>query len=196
MTRFREKLSAILPEDGRPFVCDGSPYDCKIFVVGHNPATEIGFWPYWDDCTGFDKDTWFEDYTNVRRRQGEPPVSRTRRKLDKLTELVAPVKVLETNVYPKASKQANKLRAEDRVTRVLDFLITEINPEVIITHGKHAATHFDRKMQKNIDDLEIEAGSINGNSGKFVSVRHASRFWSDPKLEKLGHVVCQAVNLG
>lgn len=197
MKRFRENLSAILPQDWRPFVCNGSPYDCKVFVVGHNPATKMeeGFWEYWCDCTGFDKDSWFDAYRKARRRHEEHfEVSPTRLNLNKLSRLVDPVEVLETNVYSKVSKQANELRAEDRVTRVLEFLLREINPELIITHGKCAATHFNRRMQ-SFDELEIEKGSINGNGCKFVSVRHASRFWSGPKLEKLSRVVCQALNV-
>lgn len=194
MRRFREALSAILPEDWRPFVCQGSPYDKEVFVVGHNPATKMenGFWMYWDDCTGFDKATWFEDYKNERRRQRKHhDVSPTRRNLNKLTGLVDPVEFLETNVYSKPTSHAKELRYSERVTKVLDFLIEEISPSLIITHGKRAATHFNRKMQK-FDDIEI--GSINGNSYKYVSVLHAI-YWSDRGLEKLSNLVCQAQNV-
>ena len=195
MTRFREKLSAILPKDWRPFVCHGSPYDKTVCVVGHNPATKMenGFWRYWDDCTGFDKDAWFKAYKNERRRQKKRPVSATRRNLNKLNELVDPVDILETNVYSKASSHANELRADERVTKVLDFLLAEINPKLIVTHGKRAATHFSRKMRK-FDDLDIEIGSTNGNSHKFVSVPHAI-YWSDRGLEEISNLVCQAHNV-
>ena len=27
--------------DPRPFVCDGNPLDCNIFIVGINPATKM-----------------------------------------------------------------------------------------------------------------------------------------------------------
>ena len=63
LASFRKNLSAILPEKGRPFVCQGSPYNCKIFIVGINPATTMeGFWGYWSDCAGYDKDSFFEGY--------------------------------------------------------------------------------------------------------------------------------------
>ena len=196
MTRFRKKLNEILPKDGRPFVCDGSPCDKKVFVVGHKPANEMenGFWPYWDDCKGFDKDRWFEDYKETCNK-----VSPTRHKLNKLTELAVPVKVLETNVYPKAS--------EERDTRVLDFLVQEIEPELVITHGKHAFKHFKRKRGfdnleiRKFDNFEIVTCYINGKPCKFVSVPHAQNRsglsndkWSDSNLEKLAKLVHQALN--
>jgi hypothetical protein len=49
--RFESALRAVLPEmaGDRSFVCDGSPLDCTVFIVGCNPATDTRteFWHYW-----------------------------------------------------------------------------------------------------------------------------------------------------
>src|SRR5688572_31077171 len=39
----------------RPFVCDGSPLKCKIFIVGTNSArlVEHPFFDFWDPLYGF-----------------------------------------------------------------------------------------------------------------------------------------------
>lgn len=56
---FQKELEALIgkPTDLRPFVCDGSPLACKVFVVGLNPASEMdgNFWDYWDSSRGSDK---------------------------------------------------------------------------------------------------------------------------------------------
>ena len=55
---FREQLSALMVDrTERPFVCDGSPLQAQVFVVGLNPATTLreDFWSFWDDSAGFDR---------------------------------------------------------------------------------------------------------------------------------------------
>ncbi len=119
---FRRRLSAILPENCRPFVCQGSPYDCKIFVVGLNPATamENVFWQYWNNSTGFDKDSWFEAYKIERKSRPLKPgkksrrdVGTTRRNLNKLADLIGTDEILETNIYSKPTEHYTELRAEE-----------------------------------------------------------------------------------
>ncbi len=42
LTEFGSELEALIerPTALRPFVCDGSPLSCTVFIVGYNPATE------------------------------------------------------------------------------------------------------------------------------------------------------------
>jgi len=49
-----------LPEhhEARPFLCEGSPIGCKIFLIGLNPSTPISFWPYWSVEYGCKKKEW------------------------------------------------------------------------------------------------------------------------------------------
>ena len=57
LRHFRESLERYMPrEDMRPFTCSDNPYDCRIFLVGTNPATPLGkplFYTYWSDSKGF-----------------------------------------------------------------------------------------------------------------------------------------------
>ena len=56
-----EKLKSY--PDPRPFVCDGNPLECNIFIVGINPATEmeVKFEEFWNK-EGFNKQKWLEAY--------------------------------------------------------------------------------------------------------------------------------------
>ena len=199
---FRRKLSAILPENCRPFVCQGSPYDCKIFVVGLNPATamESGFWRYWSDCTGFDKDFWFEAYKNERKSRPLRPgkkrrlsVGTTRRNLNKLADLVGAYGILETNIYSVPTENYTDLQAEERATEVFHFLLTEIKPKLIITHGTDSAGYLAREVQE-FGSFAIDTVAINGNSHQIISVPHLSRGWSSQKLEEFAEVIRQYPN--
>ena len=72
----REKLQALMAADKdgnlRPFVCEGNPYDCKIFLVGLNPVTAIdNYWGYWDDSYGFRKELWLKAYMQQKAEQGK-----------------------------------------------------------------------------------------------------------------------------
>ena len=194
---FRRKLSAILPENCRPFVCQGSPYDCKIFVVGLNPATamENGFWRYWSDCKGFDKVSWFESYKNERKSRPPRPgkkrrlsVGTTRRNLNKLADLVGAYGILETNTYSVPTEHYTDLQVEEKVTEVFHFLLTEIKPTLIITHGKDSADYFSREVQE-FGDFAIETVAIQGNCHEIISVPHFSRGWSSQKLEEFADFI-------
>jgi hypothetical protein len=77
LNRFEEGLAALIGQPGqstdlRPFVCDGSPLDCEVFIVGFNPATpmSLGFWEFWRRGRGFDKVSWLDAY--IKDRQTRP----------------------------------------------------------------------------------------------------------------------------
>jgi hypothetical protein len=67
---FKEQLEGLMQTDSslRPFVCDGFPMECKIFIVGINPATkmETSFGDYYGE-TGFNKSKWLKDYNKSSR---------------------------------------------------------------------------------------------------------------------------------
>ena len=126
------------PTPLRPFVCDGSPLECEIFLVGIEPATELkkGFWDFWKTGYGFDREAWFATYLQERRDTGKRPVSPTRRNMDHFLAGAEGAKVLETNVFagprPRYRKDGSEVRAPFR------FLLEAIQPKVIFVHGKPA----------------------------------------------------------
>ena len=181
LQEFSSKLEALIgrPSTLRPFVCEGSPLECSIMIVGANAATEMteDFWEYWDRTTGFNKSRWFNAYVEQRRtaplkpgKTRRPDVSPTRRVLGAIQEGAAPATILETNVYSRPSADLANLVSQDRQTAVFDFLLTSVRPSTIVAHGKDAAHHL-RAAHPNL---------------AFRQTSHFSRGWSDEAARKLG----------
>jgi hypothetical protein len=126
-------------KDPRPFVCNGSPLDCKVFVVGFNAATEMRepFWKFWRTGCGFEKDRWLKVCENNRKRQGRRTrLSPTRYRLDLIGKEVSAV--LETNLYWVPSRRARDLQRGQRNIEPFCWLLKAISPHLVIVHGKKA----------------------------------------------------------
>ncbi|KQZ56274.1 hypothetical protein ASD54_25365 [Rhizobium sp. Root149] len=132
-TRLRELLDD--PTSLRPFVCEGSPLECEIFLVGIEPATPLrkGFWDFWKPGYGFDRETWLVTYLQERRDAGKQNASPTRRNMDHFIAGTDGCKVLETNVFagarPRYRRDGSEVRAPFR------FLLEAVQPKVIFVHG-------------------------------------------------------------
>jgi len=183
---FADELKALVGEDSRqrPFVCDGSPLDCEVFIVGFNPAStmDAGFWQFWRSGYGFDKAAWFEAYR--QERQAKPlaagktrraAVSRTRRILELVIDAAAPVRCLETNLYSLPSKSARDLTEADRDCAVFDFLLARIKPRLIVAHGKDAQAY-----------LQAKAPATRVIGVRHFSARGKDRPWTNEEAGLLG----------
>lgn len=64
-----------MPTDLRPFIYEGSPLECEVFIVGLNPSSEmnIDFWEFWSTGYGFQKSRRFEKYKESRRERPIKP---------------------------------------------------------------------------------------------------------------------------
>ena len=181
LQEFEDCLRALIgsPTDLRPFVCDGSPLKCEVFVVGFNPATMLSadFWQFWKGDYGFIKPAWFKAYCEERctrplkaGKKRRNPISNTRRVIEWILEAASPVRCLETNLYAAPTEQATDLVSQQRITAPFDFLVASIGPRVIITHGNDAAKYI---RSKNV-------------SAQIISVSHFSRGWSQERARDLG----------
>ena len=136
---FAQGLAAIIgrPSAFRPFVCDGSPLDCPVFIVGYNPATRMegDWWQFWDDETGFRRDVWAAAYAAHR-----PKPSKTRARIDAIRQDLAGVKVLEATIDARPS--ARKAEYPRPVTHPFDYLLQQCRPTVVIAHGRDAVAHL------------------------------------------------------
>jgi hypothetical protein len=185
---FEEELVALIgrPTFLRPFVCEGSPLDCKVFILGFNPATELSvdFWHFWHPGVGFDKAGWYANYLEermlrplesgkIRRNR----VSTTRRVIEWIIEEVRPLKCLETNIHSVPTTKASGLTAACRSTDPFDYLVRRINPRLIIAHGDKAQEH------------------IAGHPGQalVINVKHFSRAWSKAQARDLGQQIMDAL---
>jgi hypothetical protein len=147
LDEFERKLVDLIgrPTNLRPFVCDGSPLDCQIFLVGFNPATqmEADFWQFWR--VGYNKAAWFQQYLAERAAKPLKPgkkfrhaISPTRRNIEAFVKGAEPAKVLETNIYAAASDDMKGLNPASRGIAPFRFLLETIRPKVIVVHGKPA----------------------------------------------------------
>ncbi|NHT75308.1 hypothetical protein G8E10_06025 [Rhizobiaceae bacterium CRRU44] len=163
----------------RPFVCSGSPFEASIFLVGYNPATEMGkdFWSFWSETRGFDKEAWIEEY--IRERQTKPlkpgksfrpTISPTRRNIEGFIKAAFPAAVLETNIFAVASETKPELALTNRDTTPFRYLVRTIRPKVIVAHGKDAC--------EVVSQLETGA--------HVIAVKHLSRGWSKEAIARLG----------
>jgi hypothetical protein len=156
LVQFEKELAKLVPKSAnlRPFVCEGSPLDCEVFIVGINSATPMSedFWEYWRQERGFDKDTWFDDYKNKRKNEGKDEISPTRRILECVLESAKPIKCLETNVYPTPTPRASELGTQQRTANVFNFLLATIKPKLIVAYAAEVVRHI-RGMLDSIEQV-------------------------------------------
>ena len=125
-------------EQLRPFVCDGSPLDCSVFIVGSNRAARLAseFWTYWDDSRGVDKARFLSEYGDYRRSRGKPEIAHSRNALEVLVKSCAPLHCLETNVFGVATDTRDEmLAAPTQGISILPYLVETIKPRWIVAHG-------------------------------------------------------------
>lgn len=150
MSNFRSKLGQLLPSpNSRPFLCDGSPLDCRIFIVGTNSAREVEkpFWSFWSDPRGFNK----AEYLRELERLPRGP-TRTRRNIEIVACAAGPEITLDTNIYLQPTPTQGQLRKEDQTTDVIEFLLEAIRPEVVLAHGRKAKKFFAKNCPDFVDD--------------------------------------------
>ena len=189
----REKLKHY--DKPRPFICDGNPLDCKVFIVGINAATEMenNFWSFWDEGYGFKNDEWFETYILERRTKPLKPnrtrrnkISNTRQRIEWITTALSPIKTLETNLFVKATTTARELTKEDRDSSIFEFLVDVIKPEIIFLHGSVVLKHFKKLYKIDIEKDKIKSVEIRGVKTKVSATMHLAIGWSKQKSIELG----------
>lgn len=182
--KFEERLADIIgrPTRLRPFVCEGSPLACRVFIVGLNPASPMksGFWDFWKADVGFDKAAWMEAYTAERASRPLKPgksrrnkISRSRAIIEHILSELGLTRCLETNIYAAATEEFSELPAHLRDTNAFDFLLEAIRPDVIIVHGIPAVEHIQRKAPQVT----------------VLNVPHLSRGWRNEEARALGRKV-------
>jgi hypothetical protein len=179
LDQFEEKLAALIgrPTALRPFVCEGSPLDCKIFLVGFNPATALttDFWSFWRPGYGFDRKAWLDSYIASRLipkpgRTRQTAVSPTRVRIEAFVRGAGNRKVLETNIFSADSADMKTLEPARREIAPFEFLLRTIEPKVVVAHGKDA----------------VAAMSNFKGPWRVIGARHFSRFETKDSAYRLG----------
>ncbi|WP_167620213.1 hypothetical protein [Paracoccus ravus] len=152
--------------------------ECEVFLVGYNPATDIGadFWSFWTD-RGYDKKAWQLAYERHRASRPLKPgrtrrqtVSATRRMIQRVVD-ASGLPVLETNIFSTASDDVAS--SHDDNLRPFQFLLRTIQPRLIVAHG---------------DDAQGALRSID-HTGEVWTERHFSRGFSYERADELGQKI-------
>ena len=179
---FDQGLRAVAAlEDSRPFLCEGSPLDCKVFLVGLNPRTQTPFEPYWDVSYGCHKTLWLEEYM---RREGRP--GPTRRRINILVDALAPVRCLETNLHAAWSARLADLPRERRSTAVFDFLLEAIKPRLLFVHGGEAVSYVERRAGCSVPLNQFQRIRLAGRETYVYGRHHLSYQLSNAECRNIG----------
>jgi hypothetical protein len=171
-----------------PFVCEGLPFECPIFLVGINPATDVPLWPHWSVDSGVDKASWLHAY---RQKYGR--FRPTRLRIERLAAAIAPVRALETNVFHHHSKRWRELPKEQRVTDVFDFLVATIRPRILFVHGKAAIEHLQKQTKTFFDPANFVRVTYKRTTLDVLSGRHLSN-WSFAQVDEVANKLREQVH--
>lgn len=194
LREFRSQLQKIeksLP--GRtswPFVCDGSPLTCRIFIVGTNPARQVErqFWDFFrNDSRGFRKEEFIQELEKL-----DGGLTRTRKYIEIVVDAAGRRDTLETNIYSYATRRASELTEEQKRTDIFKYLMRKIKPEIVLAHGGPAKNFFsecgitlveDRLRQVEWDGLRIN----------LLPRKHLSYHTSYEEARKIGRKLARAL---
>lgn len=142
LREFKDGLKPYLANPyARPFVCTGSPLDCRSFIVGLNAATRLcTFCSYWLDEKGFNREKFEVDYDRVRQRMGKQKSKGNRPVIKAIGEKIGPC--LETNLYATPTRQATELTAADRKAPIIEYLFRAIQPKLVFVHSNEPIRFF------------------------------------------------------
>ena len=176
---FRERLQNLMPDDYmRPFTCSGNPYDCRIFIVGANPATVLKpfFDTYWSDTTGVLRDKFDDDYLAKRSKQGVRP------NIEKFVHGASPIPCLETNIYATPSKHEVDLPEAKKDTTIFEFLLREIQPDAIFLFAKASIEYFEVRFNCKLYGDRFVTVDVFGHKTHLLRLRprknnHYDVFW-------------------
>ena len=186
---FERQLLEVIdrPASVRPFVCDGSPLDCRIFIVGANPATEMAgdFWDFWESGYGFRKEAWSEAYAAQRLARGKRALSNTRRVLDRIAASTSAA-CLETNVFATPTELTAHLPSSARRTDPLDFLLDAVQPAAVVAHGEEARRHLEARFGARIPMGALAEADAPWGAVLVRGERHFARGYGYTEAESLG----------
>lgn len=187
LAEWGEQLERIVPEPPSwLFTCEGSPFDCRLLLVGTNPARNTGkpFWRnYWSKETGQKQGALLTDLAMFPRHRGTgAPLgwTKTRAKIEGFRGLVR-TKIFEANVYKRNTERANDLQITDqREEEMFRFILKTIEPTLLVAHGDDAFGFFSGMC----DTLIKKSGAIqqfywDTVRSKFVYCRHFAMVRND-----------------
>jgi hypothetical protein len=194
LSEFRSKLEPRLPNPySRPFVCDGSPLECRLFIVGINSARDSKkpFWSYWCESYGFKKAELIRDLEQL-----SGGLTRTRKNIEKIADAAGRKITLDTNLYLPPTARAAQLRREDRISDVFEFLLRKIRPQVVFAHGNPAVKFFRKRCPSLVEDwVTPQAVTFDDLQFKLLCSRHLCLV-GDQYAKNIGRTLAKTMQFG
>ena len=150
LREFRSELGKLLPSPSSwPFICEGSPLECRIFIVGTNWVKEVekSFWNFWSNSGGLNRNKLIRE---LERLPGG--LTTTRKNIEIVARAAGPTITLDTNIWLKRTLTVADLPKEDKNTDVIDYLLKTIRPKVVLAHGVPAKRFFRRHCRDFVED--------------------------------------------
>jgi hypothetical protein len=151
------------------------------------------FWEFWSTKYGMDKERFLETYRKERAEKPLRPgkkyrqaMSATRMRIEWIVQAAKPVRCLETNLYVKATPEAKDLGRDDMDSSIFEFLLEEIKPRVVLSHGVNARRRLEELSCCPIEEGKFVPVNLNGVETQVVAVSHLSRGWSKERAKGLG----------
>ncbi len=177
-----QALGKMVPQIGaRPFVCDGSPLNASVFLVGLNPSTTTSFWDYWDAKKGLRRQEWLDAY---QRKEGK--LRRTRKYLEVLYNELGDVRSIEANLYSQCSDRLSDLAQTHQDTEVFEYLLQALQPRLVFAYGNRVVKHLERLTSKELPKNKFTRVSLYTNPTTIFAHRHLSYQLSKDDCHRLG----------
>ena len=90
------------------------------------------------------------------------------------------------NIYSKATTEAKELKKEDMDSSVFEYLLSEIKPRVVFSHGQDARKHLELLSGSAIQEDSVTEITLFGTKKKVLSMSHLSRGWSEGSSKDTG----------
>ena len=130
-------------------MCDGSPLDCRIFIVGTNSARKVEkrFWSLWSDSRGFKKAELIRELDKLSGGR-----TKTRKNMEIVAQAAGPEITLDTNIWLQPTRTVPDLPKDDKNTDVIEYLLKTIRPRIVLAHGGKAKKFFKKHCRDFVDD--------------------------------------------
>ncbi|MGI8527521.1 MAG: hypothetical protein ACR2K5_15375 [Pseudolabrys sp.] len=175
------------PPESRLFACDGSPFDCPLFIIGLNPAVYTGrdFWNgYWSDHTGFKKELLLDDLL-----EAEGALTTTRANIEEIGR-IARLGTLDANLYLHVSSRFHQSHEKQHRPDVIDQLILTLKPKVVLAHSVKAIRHLAQTSDDLVEEpLAIQSVCWNGLPLIVILSRHLGYVKGRAELQQ----ICAAI---
>ncbi|PTT84142.1 hypothetical protein DBR42_15355 [Pelomonas sp. HMWF004] len=150
------------------------------------------FWEFWSDDTGFNRTAW------VRHYYSRPGATRnaTRNRIERLVQALHPLRVIELNAYPYATKRERDLTTEMKDGRVLALMLDIAKPKAIFLFGREPARVVGAMLGIGCPlPGTIQPARVFGQATLVIAETHLSRGWSYERVAQEGaqvrQIVCQ-----